>query len=185
MRTEELIRESNGRLFTVEFIKRNGELRKMRARLHAPKSFKFKGTGMRYDPLARGLLPVWDVDKKAFRMVNLATIERLRVGGNNYEFVRSEDMRSMELYQRQLRDSRRPRRTTRHRRQSFTDQVARNVDDVNDCRNKKRVGYIHLPEGEGWRVDVFADKTCKVGCTAFGKESTKNVYELLSLIFKS
>jgi len=41
------------------------------------------------------------------------------------------------------------------------------------------------PEGEGWRIDVFTDKTCKVGCTTFEQKSTRKAYDLLCLIFKS
>lgn len=176
MRTHELIRESNGRIFTVEFIKKDGSLRKMTARLGVKKGLT--GKGMRYDPIERGLLPVWDMQKKDYRMVNLRTIQSLKVNGANYTFeVHPADIPVPE-----------PVRRLPIRRRRFgylpVSPRRRSQRDPNDCSHKHRVGTYTLPEGDGWRVDVFSDKTSKVGCTAFGAESTRKVYDLLCLIFK-
>ena len=64
-----------GRIFFVEFIKKDGSLRKMTARLGVHKGVN--GRGMRYDPVAYGLLPVFDMDKSAWRMINLNTLQRV------------------------------------------------------------------------------------------------------------
>lgn len=145
MRTEQLIRESAGRIFTVEFIKKNGELRKI---------------GMRYDPLARGLLPVWDTQKQGYRMIN-------------YRFVQNTDHYPEMTIPRQPA---RPRTPYGGKLVAGVVLPPRYEKDPNDCSSKIRVGHVHLPEGEGWRVDVFTD---------FGKDSTKSVYDLLRLIFES
>ena len=40
-----------------------------------------KGTGMAYNPIEKGLLPVWDMQKNAFRMINLKTVTELKIKG--------------------------------------------------------------------------------------------------------
>ena len=57
----EKLYESAGRIFYAEFVKKDGSLRRMTARLGVHKGIT--GKGMRYDPLERGLLPVFDMDK--------------------------------------------------------------------------------------------------------------------------
>ena len=72
-----------GRIFTVEFIKRTtGELRTMVCRRGVRKGLT--GKGQPYDPLSRSLLTVWDVQKGAYRMINLASLVRLRMGKRTY-----------------------------------------------------------------------------------------------------
>ena len=73
---------SNGRIFHVIFTKKNGEVRRMTARLGVHKGVT--GKGMRYNPLERGLLPVYDMDKSDWRMVNLKTLRRLSVDHERY-----------------------------------------------------------------------------------------------------
>ncbi len=73
----------NGRIFTVEFIKRTtGELRKMTCRRGVRKGVK--GVGMSYDPLSKGLLTVYDVEKEAYRMINLRDLVSLKMGRRTY-----------------------------------------------------------------------------------------------------
>jgi hypothetical protein len=73
----------SGRIFTVEFIKRtNGALRRMTCRRGVRKGVK--GVGMSYDPLSKGLLPVYDVEKQAFRMINLSDLVSLKMGRRTF-----------------------------------------------------------------------------------------------------
>jgi hypothetical protein len=73
----------DGRIFTVEFIKRTtGELRRMNARRGVKNGVT--GKGIAYDAISRGLLPVWDVHKEAHRMINLAGLVGLSMGGKKY-----------------------------------------------------------------------------------------------------
>ena len=68
---------SAGKIFYAEFIKKDGSLRRMTARLGVRKGVT--GKGMRYDPAAYGLLPVYDMDKAQWRMINLNTLKRLHL----------------------------------------------------------------------------------------------------------
>ena len=67
---------TNGRFFSVSFIKKDGSERKMTARLGVKKNIK--GVGMKYDPLERNLIVVFDIHKKAYRMINLLTIFKFK-----------------------------------------------------------------------------------------------------------
>ena len=78
----EKIKAQGGKIFTVTFIKKDGSKRVMNCRLHVRKGVK--GVGMSYDPLERGLLPCFDMQKQAFRMINLKTILSLTFAGTEY-----------------------------------------------------------------------------------------------------
>lgn len=76
----EVIRKSGGTFFSVLFIKKNGEERKMVARLGVTKGVK--GVGRNYDEIKKfNLLTVFDVQKNAFRRIQLGTIKELKVRG--------------------------------------------------------------------------------------------------------
>ena len=74
-----------GRIFYAEFIKKDGSLRKITARLGVRKSVT--GKGMRYDPAAYGLLPVYDMDKAQWRMINLNTLKRLHLNHQKFAIL--------------------------------------------------------------------------------------------------
>ena len=78
----EKIYASRGHVFFAEFRKRDGSLRRMTARLGVRKGVT--GKGMRYNPLERGLLPVFDMDRADWRMINLNTLQRLSVDHERY-----------------------------------------------------------------------------------------------------
>lgn len=63
---------TNGRFFSVSFIKKDGTTRKMTARLGVKKDIK--GVGLKFNPSERNLIVVFDIHKKAYRMINLSTI---------------------------------------------------------------------------------------------------------------
>ena len=73
------IQKANNTIFSVEFIKKDGSVRTMTARLHVKKGVK--GTGMAYNPIEKGLIPVWDMQKNGFRMINLKTVTKLQIKG--------------------------------------------------------------------------------------------------------
>ena len=79
---EHLIRNSNGRVFTVEHIKKDGTTRITNCRLHVKKGVN--GVGLKYNPMEKGLLPVYDMQIQAHRMVNLNTITKLNIYGVRY-----------------------------------------------------------------------------------------------------
>ncbi len=73
------IQKAENTIFSVEFIKKDGTVRTMVARLHVKKGVK--GTGMAYNPIEKGLIPVWDMQKNGFRMINLKTVTKLQIKG--------------------------------------------------------------------------------------------------------
>jgi hypothetical protein len=80
---ENLILNSNGRVFTVEHTKKDGTTRTTNCRLHVKKGVN--GVGLKYNPIEKGLLPVYDMQIKAHRMVNLKTITKLNIYGVHYD----------------------------------------------------------------------------------------------------
>ena len=80
----ELIKGTKGKFFSVEFIKKDGSLRRMTARLGVRKGIT--GKGMAFNPSEKELMVVWATDKKNYRMINLKTITSLKVNGvvNNF-----------------------------------------------------------------------------------------------------
>jgi len=73
------IQTAQNTIFSVTFIKKDGSERTMVARLHVKKGLN--GKGMAYNPVEKGLLPVWDMQKNGFRMINLKTVTELKIKG--------------------------------------------------------------------------------------------------------
>ena len=73
---------NNGKIFFVEFLKKDGSSRRMTARRSVRKGVN--GKGMNYSPLGKGMLTVFDMDKGEFRMVNLTKIKTFSANGNKY-----------------------------------------------------------------------------------------------------
>jgi hypothetical protein len=78
----ELINQSKGKIFTAEFRKKDNTTRVMNCRLGVTKGVN--GSGMAYNPSLKGLKPVYDMQAKEWRMINLDTITRLTIKGENY-----------------------------------------------------------------------------------------------------
>jgi hypothetical protein len=67
----------------MKFIKRtDGTVRVMNARLGV-KAY-LKGGELPYNPDEKGLIPVFDIPKRAYRMINVDTITNLKIGNNEY-----------------------------------------------------------------------------------------------------
>lgn len=85
MTLQEIVEKVNkGQIFSAKFIKKNGEVRDMVCRLGVVKYLK--GGEMAYDAKARNLLPVFDMQKKAYRMINISTLIQLKINGEVYKF---------------------------------------------------------------------------------------------------
>jgi hypothetical protein len=85
---------SNGTIYSVSFIKKDGSVRLMNSIKGTSKGVK--GVGARYDAKAKGLLPVYDLQlakqnpespEKAWRTVSLSTIFQLKVDKETYEVI--------------------------------------------------------------------------------------------------
>lgn len=77
-----LIRATNGKIFTVSFIKKDGTLRKMNCRLGVTKHLK--GGELAFDPKEYDLIPVFDLQKNAYRMINIDTLVEVSVDGESF-----------------------------------------------------------------------------------------------------
>jgi len=84
-----LLRETNGRIFFAKFVKKDGSLRRMTARVGVSKGVT--GDGMKWDPEARGMCVVFDMDKAAFRIINTGTLLEVRAAGEVYNVIPSAD----------------------------------------------------------------------------------------------
>lgn len=74
----------NNKIFTATFVKKDGSVRVMNCRRGVTKGVK--GVGMSYDPYEKNLLPVYDMQKGAFRMININTITELKGNGQTINF---------------------------------------------------------------------------------------------------
>ena len=82
---EQLINNtSDGKIFSATFVKKDGTLRTMNCRRGVSKGVS--GKGMSFDPLSKGLLTVFDMQKKSFRMINLNTLIEAKVNGKTIKF---------------------------------------------------------------------------------------------------
>lgn len=78
--TLEQILTAEHTIFNVEYIKKDGTLRKMpSARLHVKKGVN--GKGMKYNAIEKGLLPVYDMTINEWRNVNLKEVTKLKIKG--------------------------------------------------------------------------------------------------------
>jgi hypothetical protein len=73
---------NNGRIFFVEFTKKDGSKRRMTCRRSVAKGLT--GKGMAYRPLGKGLMTVFDMDKGEYRMINLLEITRFTINKIKY-----------------------------------------------------------------------------------------------------
>jgi hypothetical protein len=69
----------DGKIASVDFIKKDGSLRKMVFRTKVTKGVT--GEGMKYNPSDYGLRTVYDMQKGAFRHINLETVISIRAKG--------------------------------------------------------------------------------------------------------
>lgn len=81
----EKIDNLNGQFFTVEFIKKDKTIRVMNCRKQVKKHLA--GGSLKYDPAARGLLPVFDLHKQSYRMINFNTLISLSINKTKYQIL--------------------------------------------------------------------------------------------------
>ena len=82
-RAKDLINQSNGRIFSAVFVKKDNTHRLMNARLG--KRYKSKtGKAAPYKAKEFNLLPVYDMKIKEFRMINFNTLLTLSIDKNTY-----------------------------------------------------------------------------------------------------
>lgn len=78
-----LLESDENHFLTVEFVKKNGSLRRMTCRKNVRKHLH--GGSLRYDPIEKGLLPVFDVENNDYRMICLNSIRTITMEGNKFK----------------------------------------------------------------------------------------------------
>lgn len=82
-----LIEFLNGQFFTVEFIKKDGTLRKMNCRTGVKKYLSNNGKNIKITrPIDNGILRVYDIKKEAYRSINLDTVKKINFNKVSYKF---------------------------------------------------------------------------------------------------
>lgn len=79
-----VIHDTHGRIFSAEFVKKDGSQRKMIARIGVTKNLKGVNNGA---SAKNNLVTVWDMAKGGYRMINLKTLLTLKASGEFYEVV--------------------------------------------------------------------------------------------------
>lgn len=80
----QFLRNLNGKFFHITFIKRTtGETRKMLATTNYDS--KTVGGSLNYDADAKQLIPVWDLQKQAFRSIPTDAVITINALGTTYE----------------------------------------------------------------------------------------------------
>ena len=79
---KQYIYKTNGKIFSAVFTKKDGEKRKMVCRQGVAKYVK--GIGLKFKPEERDLIGVFDMHKKAYRFINVKTLEQIKVEGITY-----------------------------------------------------------------------------------------------------
>jgi len=83
-KAKELIHQTNGRIFSSTFIKKDGTHRLMTARLKVSKGLKEDAKPRPYEPSKYNLVCVYDMTKQAYRMINFNTFLTLTINKNTY-----------------------------------------------------------------------------------------------------
>lgn len=82
---EKLIKSSNGSIFSVQFIKADGSVRDMTARLGVSKYVN--GRGQSFEPNEHDLITVFDMQAKGYRMIKLETLRQVTCDGKTWAIV--------------------------------------------------------------------------------------------------
>ena len=82
---KQYIYKTNGKIFSAVFRKKDGTKRKMNCRRGVSKYVK--GIGLKFKPEEHALIGVFDMHKKAYRFINLETLEQLSFKGITYKIT--------------------------------------------------------------------------------------------------
>jgi hypothetical protein len=82
MHVDEFRELVGGKIFSALFVKKNGEMRKMRARLGVKSHLK--GGELSYNPSERNNLIVFDLDKSAYRTIKFDNLLEIKYLGREW-----------------------------------------------------------------------------------------------------
>lgn len=72
----------SGKIFSAAFVKKDGTTRHMTCRLNVKKHLK--GGELKFNPIERGMIPVYDMQKEQYRMINIKTLKALQINKQVY-----------------------------------------------------------------------------------------------------
>jgi len=75
---------SNGRIFSAGFTKKDGSFRVMNCRQGVVKHTK--GGELKFNPQAKRLIPVFDMNAKGYRFINFNTLKWVQIDGEIISF---------------------------------------------------------------------------------------------------
>lgn len=78
-----LAQANNGRIFSATYLKTDGSVRSILARRRVKKGVN--GKGMRYNAIELAKMPVFDMQKQQFRIINLDTLISFKINGVEYK----------------------------------------------------------------------------------------------------
>lgn len=73
---------SDGKVFSAEFIKKDNTIRTINCRTGVVKHLK--GGTLRFDPISRNLLTVFDMSKNGYRFISFDRLNWIKIGGKKY-----------------------------------------------------------------------------------------------------
>tara|TARA_B110000238_G_scaffold25910_1_gene25192 strand:+ start:1779 stop:2108 length:330 start_codon:yes stop_codon:yes gene_type:complete len=88
-KAKELIKGSKGKIFSTTFLKKDNTIRTLTSR--TGKQYTPTGKKAPYKPSDYNLIALYDMRKKAFRMLNLKTLITLSINKEKYLIEQSEE----------------------------------------------------------------------------------------------
>jgi hypothetical protein len=88
-----ILKNSKGKIMTIAYRKKDGTLRTINTRTGVKKDIT--GKGLTYNPDEYGYVILWDLNKKAYRTVNLDTVTTLKGGGEIYKIQETLDRKPL------------------------------------------------------------------------------------------
>jgi hypothetical protein len=83
-KAKELIHNTNGKIFSSVFTKKDGSIRLMTGRLKVKKYLTENAKPRPYDPNKYNLICLFDMINKGYRMLNINTLKQLTINKNKY-----------------------------------------------------------------------------------------------------
>lgn len=77
-----LTEQIKDKVFTCVFVKKDGTIRSMNCRKGVSKYVT--GKGLKFNPNDYDIMPVFDMQKQKYRMINLATVKEIHYRSINY-----------------------------------------------------------------------------------------------------
>ena len=81
-KVESIIKNTNGKIFSAKFVKKNVDIRDITCRLETETGKK--GTGVSPEKLDNPYICVYDMQKEGYRLINLQTIRSIKAEREEY-----------------------------------------------------------------------------------------------------